>query len=231
MKLPYIVSVATSLALSGCAVSHNATTTVSEQSAYRRFETICYDWDGRRVEIAFRRQARDSAWTLTLRDAWDVYERSSSGEGKTWDQSSSRCSAEECVEMIDQGLTHFQAEKPNAELDSLEIEMQVVQEIWSEVLGGLRPTLTTIHQAKAVDRIDVPRQVYDKTQNVLDQSTTVAAIKRVLARHGMRVQHVYITGQIIFKDSLTGKKWSDIGNLPGLGILVPGSFELAVKGR
>ena len=133
--------------------------------------------------------------------------------------------------MLDQALTQFQAEKPNAKLESLEVEMQVVQEIWGEVLGGLRPTLATIHEAKTSNRADVPRVVEDKILDVLDRSAPVAAIKNVLARHGIKVQYVRIIGQTIFKDSLTGKEWSDIGNLPGLGILFPGDFQLAIKAQ
>ena len=133
--------------------------------------------------------------------------------------------------MLDQALTQFQAEKPNAKLDSLEIEMQVVQEIWGEVLGGIGPTLATIHEAKTANRANVPREVEDKIRDVLNRSATVAAMKNVLARHGIKVQDVHITGQTIFKDSLTGKEWSDIGNLPGLGILFPGMFQLAIKAQ
>jgi len=166
---------------------------------------------------------------MSLQDSWDVFERS--GDCKVWDQSSSRCSTEECVKMLDQALTQFQAEKPNAKLDSLEIEMQVDQEIWGEILGGLRPTLATIHEAKTANRADVPRAVHDKILDVLNRSATVAIIKNVLTRHGIKVQDVHIIGQTIFKDSLTGKEWSDIGNLPCLGILLPGMFELAVKDR
>lgn len=229
MRLANIACFASIFALSGCAIPQHTATAVSEQPAYRRFEKICYDWEGRGVEVAFDRQARDSAWTMTLRDSWDVYERS--GEGKVWDQCSSRCSTEECVKMLDQALTQFQAEKPNAKLDSLEIEMQVDQEIWGEVLGGIGPTLATIHEAKTANRADVPREVEDKILDVLNRSATVAAMKNVLARHGIKVQDVRIIGQTIFKDSLTGKEWSDIGNLPGLGILLPGDFQLAIKAR
>lgn len=231
MRLAYIACFAGALALSGCAIPKHTATAASEQPPYRRFEKICYDWESRGVEVAFDRLASDSAWIMTLRDPWDVYERSLTGEGKVWDQSSSRCSTEECLEMLDQALTQFQAEKPNAKLDSVEVEMQVVREIWGEVLGGLGPTLATIHEAKTADRADVPREVHDKILDVLDRSATVAAIKKVLARHGIKVQDVHITGQTIFKDSLTGKEWSDIGDLPGLGILLPGRFELAIKAR
>jgi len=133
--------------------------------------------------------------------------------------------------MLDQALTQFEAEKPNAKLDSLEIEMQVNREIWGEVLDGLRPTLAAIHEVKTSNRADVPREVENKIVDVLNRSATVAAIKNVLARHGIKVQYVRIIGQTIFKDSLTGKAWSDIGNLPGLGILFPGDFQLAIKAQ
>ncbi len=229
MRLAYIALFAGIIALSGCAIPEHTTTAPDKQPAYRRFENIHYTWEGRGVEVAFRRLALDDAWIMSLQDSWDVFERS--GEGKVWDQSSSRCSTEECVKMLDQALTQFHAEKPNAKLDSLEIEMQVVQGIWGEVLDGLRPTLAAIHEAKTANRADVPREVHDKILDVLNRSATVAAMKNVLARHGTKVQNVHIMGQTIFKDSLTGKEWSDIGNLPGLGILLPGMFELAIKAQ
>ena len=133
--------------------------------------------------------------------------------------------------MLDHALTQFQAEKPNAKLDPLDIEMQVVQEIWDEVLGGIRPTLATIHEVKTTNRADVPREVHDKILDVLNHSTSVAGMKSVLARHGIEVEDVHIIGQTIFKDQLTGKAWSDISNLPGLGILPPGMFQLPLKAR
>lgn len=227
MRLANIACFASIFALSGCAITQHTAPAISEQLPYRRFEKICYDWEGRWVEIAFRRQACDSAWIMSLQDSWSVFERS--GEEKVWDQSSSRCSTEECIEMLDQALTQFKAEKPNAKLDSLEIEMQVVREIWGEVLGGIGATLATIHEAKTSNRADVPREVEDKILSVLNRSATVAGIKSVLARHGIKAQGVHIIGQTIFKDSLTGKEWSDIGNLPGLGILLPGVFDLDIK--
>jgi hypothetical protein len=133
--------------------------------------------------------------------------------------------------MLDEALTQFEAEKPNAKLDSLEVEMQVDREIWGEVLDGLRPTLAAIHEVKTSNRADVPREVEDKIVDVLNRSAATAAIKNVLARHGIKVQYLHITGQTIFKDSLTGKEWSDIRNLPGLGILFPGTFELVIKAQ
>lgn len=227
MRLAYLACFASIIALSGCASPEHTATAPDKQPAYRRSENIHYTWEGRGVQVAFNRINLDDAWIISLQDSWSVFERA--GEGKVWDKSSSSCSTEECLKMLDQALTQFQAEKPNAKLDSLEVEMQVVQEIWGEVLDGLRPTLAAIHETKTSNRADVPREVEDKIVDVLNRSTTVAAIKNVLARHGIKVQYVHITGQTIFKDSLTGKEWSDIGNLPGLGILFPGVFELVIK--
>ena len=227
MKLTYIAGFACIMALSGCAIPEHISTASEKQPAYRRFENIHYTWEGRGVQVAFNRLTLDDAWIISLQDSWSVFERS--GEGKVWDQSSSSCSTDECVKMLDQALTQFRAEKPKAKLDSLDIEMQVVQEIWGEVLDGLRPTLATIHEAKTANRADVPREVHDKILDVLNRSATVAATKNVLARHGIKVEDVHITGQIIFRDSVTGKEWSDIGKLPGLGILLPGMFDLAIR--
>jgi len=229
MRLAYIACFASIIVLSGCATPEHTATAPDKQPAYRRFENIQYRWEDRGVEVSFYRQAPGDAWTVSLQDCWSVFERS--GESKVWDHSSSSCSTEECVKMLDQALTQFEAEKPNAKLDSLEIEMQVNREIWGEVLDGLRPTLAAIHEVKTSNRADVPREVENKIVDVLNRSATVAAIKNVLARHGIKVQYVRIIGQTIFKDSLTGKAWSDIGNLPGLGILFPGDFQLAIKAQ
>ena len=217
------------MALNGCAVPERTATAPDKQSAYRRSENIHYTWEGRGVQVAFDRINLNDAWIISLQDSWSVFERS--GEGKVWDQSTSSCSTEECVKMLDQALTQFEAEKPNAKLDSLEVEMQVDREIWGEVLDGLRPTLAAIHEVKTSNRADVPREVEDKIVDVLNRSAATAAIKNVLARHGIKVQYLHITGQTIFKDSLTGKEWSDIRNLPGLGILFPGTFELVIKAQ
>ncbi len=194
------------------------------QQDYRRFESVAYDWEGYRIEVLFHRQARGSSWIMTVRDAWDIYDQSKE-EGKVWGISESKCSTKECLRMIDRSLSQFHTEKPEARLESVAIEMQVIRDLWGEILAGSSRRLSTLEGKKIQERSDVPSEIDDEIRQVLSKSPTTAAIKTLLREHGVKVRAVEIADQLLFKDSLAGQKWSDIANLPAAGVLMPGVIE------
>lgn len=230
MKLASVAYICISIALSGCAADNRSGAPVAEQIAYNRLETLTYTWEGRRVEVSFHRQARDGAWLMAVRDSWAILDQSLDGQARVWDQSASRCSKEECLQMIDQSLRTFQAEKPGARLASLDIDMHVVRDLWRELLAGLQQRLSTMDGTKSQSQLDIPDEIYNETQLVLDKSPTVAAIKKLLATHGLNARALYISDKITFNRSLAGRKWSDIATLPAVGVSIPGTFQFDLAG-
>jgi hypothetical protein len=150
-------------------------------------------------------------------------------EGKVWGLSECKCSKEELLGIVHRSLMDFGAEKPDAKLETLTLEMHVSKELWAEILAGVGGRLSTLEGGKASSLLDVPDEVEEETKAVLDRSATVWALKAILTEHGMSVEDVLIGEHLLFKDSLSGKKWSDIASLPGLGILVPGTVEFYIE--
>ncbi|WP_150107193.1 hypothetical protein [Pedosphaera parvula] len=187
-----------------------------------RLETVNYDWEKYGIRVAFYRLDRDSLWRMDVKDSWSIYDQFTKAE-RTWMVSESKCSTEECLQIIDRSLSLFHAEKPAAKLGELHLEMQVVRDLWADILAGLNGTLSTIDMQKAASGADMPDEVDEELQRVASTSATIGKIKALLGRHGMSARGVY-PSMLTFKDSLTGRKWSDIGKLPDAGVLVPGIF-------
>jgi hypothetical protein len=116
--------------------------------------------------------------------------------------------------------------------------MHVVRDLWGEILTGLSQKLSPLNgkmKSPVFDSIkgreagreplDIPDEVTDEIGQVLNRSQTTAAIKTLLRKHGINVQSVNIGVPLVFKDSLAGRKWSDIATLPDVGVLVPGVIE------
>lgn len=222
---------ATVLSVGGCATANHSqvdnkksAASIVQQQGYRRFESVAYDWEGYRIEVLFHKQARAAPWIMTVRDAWDIYDQLKE-EGKVWGLSESKCSTEECLRMIDRSLSEFHTEKPDARLESVAVEMHVIRDLWREILAGASRRLSTLGGKKRQARSDVPSEIDDEIRQVFSKSPTTAAIKTLLRKHGIGVRGVDIAVQLLFKDSLAGRKWSEIANLPGVGVLVPGVVE------
>ena len=198
---------------------------LGDATAPSRLETVAYDWKANRVTVSFYRQLPGEPWRVTVRDSWDILDQSTKTEGKLWGVSECRCSTQECLRIIEQSLARFSAERPGAKVEFLAMEMQVSRELWGAMLVGLSRTLATLPGEKASNRIDVPDEIDGETARVLDSSPAIAAIKALLKKRGMAVQSVGIAEHILFRDSLAGRRWSDIAALPDVGVLVPGTVE------
>lgn len=225
-------SIVAVLFFNGCTVPSNTPKPhvyKSPQSAGQqepsRLESIAYDWESNRLRVNFYRAAPDGLWTVTVRDAWDVFEQSNTAESKVWGTQESRCSLDQCVQIIDRSLATFHAERPDAKLESLHVEMQVIKNLWSEILASLNRRLSAVNGEKTSSRVDTPDDVSDEIRLLLERSPSITQIKTLLRNRGIHVPAVYISQEIMFKDSLAGRKWSDIATLPGVGILLPGVLE------
>jgi len=229
MRLVFATCVWVMVGLSGCATAERNGLPVADGPAYRRLETVAYYWEGRRVEVTFHREARDGAWLMSVRDSWSIFEQSPDAKKRVWDQSAARVPMEQCLQMIDRSLLDFRAEKSLVRLESLDIDMHVVQDLWSEMLMGLRQTLSKMDGTLGESQLDVPDEIYNEIKSVLEKSPVVTAIKELLEKHGLSVRRVYISDKVLFDYSLAGHKWSEIATLPAIGVIMPGSFQFALN--
>ena len=229
MKTTYITFAVLTLFASGCSspTKINSRSDRAEDVPKRempsRLETVNYDWEKYRIRVTFHRQTYGSSWQMEVRDAWSIYDQFTKEE-RAWLVSESRCSTGECLQIIDRALSLFHAEKPNVKLETLDLEIQVVRDLWAEILIGLNRRLSVLETEKGVSRADVPDEVDDELRRIANTTATSERIKTLLGRHGISVRGIY-PSTVTFKDSLSGRKWSDIGKLPDVGILVPGTFE------
>ena len=122
---------------------------------HQRRETLAYNWERQGIEVSFYRQDYDSYWTMTVRDSWSVMNQALSPNGeKKWGLSESKASMQECLRMIDQSLADFHTEKPTAKLQSIDIELQIIKELWGDILEGLRERLSTLSGEKSPGRFE-----------------------------------------------------------------------------
>lgn len=237
-KALIIITCVILLCISGCTTQSRSliandiccarTSTQQEQD-----EIITYYWNCG-INVAFTKSADESHWaTMTISDSCSIYDQCKESE-KIWNVSTSKCSKEECLRIIDRSVTMFYTEKPEAHLEMVAIEMHVIRDLWGEVLAGLQHTLgtldgtmgATIHDAERGNmRADYPYDVADTIEKVLCKSPTTLAIKRVLRKHGFRVPSVGVANELEFKESCAGQKWSHIARLPGVGVSLPGVCE------
>ncbi len=194
-----------------------------------RLESISYDWEVFRVRVTFYRQSRGSAWVITVRDSWDIFEQTIKAKDKVWRQSDSRCSSEECLQIIDRSLQDFLDEHPGARLESLHIEMQVIRDLWEEIQAGVSHKVAALQGVKSHNLFDIPIEVSDEILGVLDKSPTIADLKSLMRKRSEKVGSITLSQQVMFKDSLSGRKWSYIATSPGIGILAPGIFEFDLR--
>jgi hypothetical protein len=191
-----------------------------------RLEEVSYRWSRYGIKISFYRSGHDQSWTMTVRDSSDVLER---GEDTVWDLKQSCCSLEESLQVINQALSKFFSEKPDARIESMGLEMQLVRELWKEILTDVRATLSGLEGRKNVSRVDSPGEVGNAINAMLRKSPNIAPIKSLLSSHGAIADGVFQSTVIVFKDSLQGREWPDIAVLPGAGISFPGMIEFAFE--
>jgi hypothetical protein len=223
------------LALGGCVGSDHQShvgkdggvAPIARREVGGQLETIQYSWEGYGVEVSFCKRDGEPSWGMTMRDSADIYEQFEE-PGRVWGPSASRCSREECLKLIDGSMKRFHTEKPDARLEYVAVEMQIVRELWSELLTGLGQKLSAMDGYKSDQPGDIPPEFYNELQAVLTKSTTVAQIKTLLKTHGLNVCDIGIANQLLFKTSLNGQKWSSIAASPGMGIEMPGVVEFDI---
>jgi len=193
-----------------------------------RLETISYDWRRYGITVSFYRSGCNPSWTMMVRDSWDIFDKPG-GEEYVWELEKFRCSLEECLHAMDISLASFRSEKPEAEFESMVIEMHVIKELWRDVLAELRGTLLKLAGEKYLGRLDTSVDVDKAIDHMLQGSPAVAAVTSLLNNHRVRVYCVVPCNPIKYKDSLVGRDWSEIAALPGVGIMLPGAVEFSLN--
>lgn len=222
------------LALSGCVATNQQSrvdrdgsgASTHEHGLATRLETVKYDWKNYGITVSLYERESDSRWEMSVRDAQDVVvQATAERQAKVWAISECKCSTEEFIWIMNRSLTDFHKEKPEARLESVNIEMQLIRDLWGEILAGLNRRLSSLDGTKDMGLFDVPPEIEDEVRQVLNKSHTVATIRDLLQKNGMNVRGIYLGEQVMFKDTLSGQKWSEIANLPGIGVLDPGVVE------
>ena len=232
LKFPFL-PIAVLLVGSGCAahreprVPQNAHNTAAVGNA-PSLDLVSYRWSrGQKcvLQISF------SVSGIYLSDPWAISERRAS-TGWVWDVAANCCSKQELILMLDRSLARFLRDNPNARFDYVALEAHIVRDLWADILAGLGQQFTiqtgkmeVVHGAEGDFPVDYPPGAYEAIERVLNRSSTVAAIKAVLKKHGMEARTVGLGSQFIFNADYEGKKWADIAKLPGLGIELPGVIE------
>jgi hypothetical protein len=233
--LPCVVAVA----IAGCTRYANSSPHPQQAGFYQEsdisrsppsFESLAYSWDNNGMTVTFYRASPNSNWVATVRDSWDSHEQAIY-EHRVWGLTTSKCSKDELVRIVDRSLTKFRIDRPNAKLTELHVEMQLARELWGETLAELRRTLSALEGKATGDGTEVPEKVADAIGRVLDQSITVAEIKTLLRQKGETVQFVFCSWGISFKPSVVGKKWSEIAELPDVGICIPTMVAFDLKSQ
>ncbi len=190
-------------------------------------ETIEYSWPDKRVTVGFNRLSPDSAWIVRVRDSWLALEQSKE-PGKTWGESASRCSGQECLQFIDIGLTRFQAAKPGNKINEFVMDAQLDSELWSEMLAGMRKSLSGLKGLNPGGSF-FPDSTIDKVLEQERVSKTIKDVTSLLAKHGLIARDFGFATPPSFRPSLAGKTWSEIARLPDVGIDVPPEVYAAIS--
>lgn len=205
-----------------------AQTSVSTPVPEPRYsESVEYTWPDEHVAIEFDRVSPDSPWELILRDSWNALEQAKK-PGKTWEESASRCSRVQCLKFLDVSLTRFQQAKPGSKINEFAMEMQVNTELWSEVLAAMRKGLSGL-KGRNPGGSFFPDAVVDEVLRQERASQTTKDVTALLAKHGLVARDFGFASPPSLRRSLKGRPWSEIAQLPDVGIDVPPELYAAVS--
>jgi len=190
-----------------------------------RVETVAYFWEVQRVNVSFFRRQPDSCWVMSVRDSTEAMEKSLVGEEVAWEP---RCSLADLLILMKRSLVDFRTLKPEAKLESVHLEMQVMKELWNEILPQVKKVLADLDGYKQATRLDTPDEVNSAVRRIVATSTTAEAVRKFLNESGIAAGAASQCNEILFKDSVAGRQWRAISKMPGAGIMVPGAVEFVV---
>jgi hypothetical protein len=223
MRDTTIARLMTFLALVGilCAAFWGQTAKLNtpKATAPKYSEAVSYLWSDYRVIVEFHRLSPTGAWTISVRDSWLALDQSEQ-KGKVWDLSASRCSREQCLALIDDSLTRFEADKPGSKVESLVMDMQIDRNLWAEILGIAKETLSGMGGRNPGGPF-FPDRVISSMLHTGEDSTTFAELKAVLAKHGLTARDFGFAEPPTLRKTLSGRSWREISRLPDEGIGVP----------
>jgi hypothetical protein len=192
-------------------------------------ESIEYTWPDQHVAVEFDRVSPDSPWEMRFRDSLYALEQAKE-PGKTWDESASKCRGEECLRFIETGLTRFMSEKPGNKINEFTMEMQVNADLWSEVLADMRKALSGL-KGRNPGGSFFPDSVVDRVLRQERASQTTKDITALLAKHGLIARDFGFASPPALRPSLKDRPWSEIAQLPDVGIDVPPELYATISER
>ena len=190
-------------------------------------ESIEYTWPEQHVAVEFDRVSPNSPWVMTFRDSWYALEQAKEPD-KTWGQSASRCRTEACLRFIDSGLTRFMDDKPGSKINEFTMEMQVDSELWSEVLATMRKALSGL-KGRNPGGSFFPDSVVDGVLRQERASQTTKDVTALLAKHGLIARDLGFAAPPSLRPSLKDRPWSEIAQLPDVGVDVPPELYAAIS--
>jgi|SRR5687768_17566671 len=145
---------------------------------------------------------------------------------KTAEMTEARCSLAEMEAILEESIKTFRLMKPSARIDSFNLEMQVVKEVWTNVLNTLVGSLEQTKERRKSDDFHGPEAFTRRLWVSLEKSRSIRILKQRLGRMGYRISDVGVANPIGFeKSDLT---WRELAKIPGNGIRIPGVIEFTV---
>jgi len=200
---------------------------VGRISAPKYSEVIAYLWEDKRVTVEFSRTVPHSKWKMNIRDSWFAIEQSKQ-RGMKWDATASRCSRDEFLAMINEGLTRFEEAKPGERVESLALDMQVDRDLWKETLTALHDSLHTL-RGHDIRIPFYPDTVVSRALRAGEDSPTIRELAVVLRRHGYAFSDIGFGNPPTLRRALAGRSWSEISRFPDAGLELPPVMEIDLR--
>jgi hypothetical protein len=227
-NLWYVGFVAISQLTTGCRTLEPSDSGRPKDSP-KETQAITYAWENDRIDVIFVRSPQDSFWYMAVRDAWDIAEQVRNQTNKTWVCTNAGCSEERTLFIVDDSLERFRRAKPNAQLESLHVEMQIITNLWCEILRASGAAMRKLEGRWQPTVREAPLELDQAVQSALQSSLAVSGVKKALQKHGLRTEYISTSEKLLFKDSVVGLDWNTISKLPGYGIMMPGTIEFGLE--
>jgi len=201
--------------------------------AYQPYTLFTYKNSTNHVNVSFYLNSNDSTWQMNVLDDRDL-NRELYSDSHHWGPDSSLCSKQQILAIIGQSLTRFHVIEPDAKLRDVFMEMHITRELWREILLGVRTRMRSypgvklsMNYSNGEDMRSDPEVFEKAATRIVKVSSVTKAIAQLLRQRGVRVNSVVLLNcNPWFKDSLSGKKWSDIAKLRDDGFFRSGSIDL-----
>jgi hypothetical protein len=108
------------------------------------------------------------------------------------------------------------------------MDMQLDSELWSEVLAGMRKSLSGL-EGRNPGGSFFPDSVVDEVLGRERASRTIKDVTTLLAKHGLTARDFGFAAPPSLRRALAGEAWLEIAKLPDVGVDVPPVVYAAVS--